>query len=114
MVDFSLQPVHALRPKLKAQFLKRVGLAFGKPARMAGASMATGTQMKRSSALQKTSQHEANPFCAAHPEMSEHAPSRVQCEPEDAANQRRFHRIADAGQRVHVRANHVFVGKKRK
>jgi hypothetical protein len=79
-----------------------------------GASMntGTGTKMKRSAAVRKAEEHDrANPFCAAHPELSSHIPA-VQSDPEDVP--KTFRRDENVGIRAHVRADHVMVTKKRK
>ncbi len=75
--------------------------------------MDTGIKMKRSNAVRKSEEHErANPFCAAHPEVSSPSPSTVQYHPDDA--QGTFRKTASTGLRAHVRADHVVVARKKK
>lgn len=52
-----------------------------------------------------------NPFCATHPQLSEH---RVSAKTSDSGDVRFSRRAEIGGPRAHVRAEHVVVTKKRK
>lgn len=68
--------------------------------------------MKRGNVVRKADEHEpGNPFCAAHPEVSAHTASRVQCDPDEAANERTFRTVAAPDARAHVSAQHILTAK---
>jgi len=63
--------------------------------------------------VDQADQHNSsNPFCAAHPDLSKHAPCTAQSDPEDAAISLR--RGTPDLPRVHPRADAVMVAKRRK
>jgi hypothetical protein len=73
--------------------------------------MQTGTEMKRSNAVRKTEQHEsADPFCAVHPDLSEHKPKGLLTNGDSV-----FVRVSEPPTpRAHVSGDRVMVARKKK
>jgi hypothetical protein len=75
--------------------------------------MEIGSTMKRSNAVRKSEEHDrANPFCAAHPDLSSHRPSTVKSDP-DYADHGILRKTSVSGIRAHVRSDHVLARKKK-